>query len=88
MSQSNDSHDPAPKPPQVDESEDTCGAGRVQDRVGRQYDEALGESIRRDSGAADLRVIRPGHAYTMEYQSDRINVHLDESGTITEIDCG
>lgn len=88
MSHTNASHDPAPKPPQVGESEDACGAERVQDRIGRHYDEALGESIHRDSGAADLRVIRPGHAYTMEYQSDRINVHLDQSGTITEIDCG
>ncbi|MGQ4878020.1 I78 family peptidase inhibitor [Billgrantia sp. LNSP4103-1] len=88
MSQSDAPRDPAPKPPQVSERENACGAGRVQDRVGRRYDEALGDSIRRDSGAADLRVIRPGHAYTMEYQGDRINVHVDEGGTITDIGCG
>ncbi|MGR4070208.1 I78 family peptidase inhibitor [Halomonas sp. LR3S48] len=84
----NASHDPAPKPPQVGESEDDCGAQRVQDRVGRRYDEALGESIRQQSGAATLRVIRPGHAYTMEYRGDRINVHIDDSDTITDIGCG
>jgi hypothetical protein len=88
MSHSNTPHDPAPKPPQVGEREDACGAGRVQDRIGRRYDETLGESIRRDSGAATLRVIRPGHAYTMEFQDDRINVHIDEGGTITDIGCG
>lgn len=60
----------------------------MQDRVGRRYDEALGESIQRESGAATLRVIRPGHAYTMEFRGDRINVHIDDSDTITDIGCG
>lgn len=85
---SNPASEPAPKPPRVSESEDACGAQRVQDRVGRRYDEALGESIRRESGAATLRTIPPGHAYTMEYRGDRINVHLDSSDTITNIGCG
>ncbi|WP_111414952.1 I78 family peptidase inhibitor [Billgrantia lactosivorans] len=84
----NASHDPAPRPPQVSEQEDACGAQRVQDRIGRRFDEALGESIRRESGAASLRIIRPGHAYTMEYQGDRINVHIDDNDTITDIGCG
>jgi hypothetical protein len=88
MPNSNPPHEPAPKPPQVDEGEDPCGARHVQDRIGRDYDEALGESIQRESGAATLRVIRPGHAYTMEYRGDRINVHIDESDTITDIGCG
>ncbi|NIC07118.1 I78 family peptidase inhibitor [Billgrantia bachuensis] len=90
MSNANNApHDPAPKPPRVSEGgEDACGAQRVQDRVGRRYDEALGESIRRESGAATLRVIRPGHAYTMEYRGDRINVHIDDSDTVTDIGCG
>ncbi|QOR40413.1 hypothetical protein HNO52_19200 [Billgrantia diversa] len=85
----NVSPDPAPKPPRVSEGgEDVCGALHVQDRVGRRYDEALGESIRRESGAATLRVIRPGHSYTMEYRGDRINVHIDDSDTVTDIGCG
>lgn len=90
MSNSNPSqaHDPAPKPPEVSEGEDACGARHVQDRIGRRYDEALGESIQRESGAATLRVIRPGHAYTMEFRGDRLNVHIDDSDTITDIGCG
>ncbi|MCE8018362.1 hypothetical protein HOP62_19975 [Halomonas sp. MCCC 1A17488] len=84
----NAAHDPAPKPPRVSGSEDACGAQRVQDRLGRRYDEALGESIRRESGAATLRVIRPGQAYTLEYRGDRINVHIDDGDTITDIGCG
>lgn len=81
-------HETAPQPPRVSEREDVCGAQRVQDRIGRQHDEGLAESIRQESGAAVLRVIRPGHVYTMDYRSERINVHIDEGGVITSIGCG
>lgn len=80
-------HEPAPPPPRVETSA-ACGAERVQDRVGREYSEALGESIQRESRAASLRVIRPGQAVTLDYRSDRINVRLDEDDVITEIGCG
>ena len=81
-------HETAPQPPRVSEREDACGAQRVQDRIGRQHDESLTESIRQESSAVALRVIRPGHAYTMDYRSERINVHIDESEIITSIGCG
>lgn len=80
--------EPAPQPPRVSEREDACGAQRVQDRIGRQHDESLTASIRQESGAVALRVIRPGHAYTMDYRGERINVHIDEGGVITSIGCG
>lgn len=81
-------HGSAPPPPRVSEREDACGAQRVQDRIGRQHDESLTASIRQESGAVALRVIRPGHAYTMDYRGERINVHIDEGGVITSIGCG
>ncbi len=77
----------APLPPSV-EANLRCGAEHVQDRVGRQYDEALGEAIHAESGAAAMRVIRPGQAVTLDYRADRLNVRLDEEDVITEIDCG
>lgn len=80
--------DAAPRPPTVTEGGDRCGAGRVQDRVGRHYDESLGDSIRSESGAGVLRVMRPGEAHTLEYRGDRLNVRLDEDGVITAIGCG
>ncbi|MCH4563869.1 I78 family peptidase inhibitor [Halomonas sp. EGI 63088] len=80
--------DPAPRPPTVSEGGDGCGAGPVQDRVGRHYGESLGESIRRESGAGAFRVMRPGEAHTLEYRGDRLNVRLDEDGVITDIGCG
>jgi hypothetical protein len=80
-------HEPAPPPPRV-ETRGECGAGQVQDRVGREFSEALGEAIQAESGAATMRVIRPGEAVTLDYRADRLNVRLDENDIITEIGCG
>lgn len=88
MNQSNPPREPAPEPPRVSNGEDACGASRVQDRIGRRYDEALGESIREQSGAGALRVMRPGYAYTLEFREDRLNVRVDEGDVITDIGCG
>lgn len=81
------SHESAPPPPRV-ESRGECGAAQVQDRVGRAYSEALGEAIHAESGAAAMRVIRPGDAVTLDYRPDRLNVRLDDDDVITEIGCG
>ncbi|MFY0991756.1 I78 family peptidase inhibitor [Halomonas sp. C05BenzN] len=88
MTQSNAPREPAPEPPRVSEGGDACGARHVQDRVGRQYDETLGQSIHEESGAGAFRVLRPGEAHTLEYRADRLNVRLDEDGVITAIGCG
>lgn len=33
------------------------------------------------------RIIRPGMAVTMDYSPDRVNIEIDESGTITGVRC-
>ncbi|MBF8222937.1 I78 family peptidase inhibitor [Halomonas sp. 328] len=88
MAQSNASREPAPPPPRVTEGEDACGARHVQDRVGRHYDESLSNAIHSESGARQVRVMRPGHAYTMDYLHDRLNIRLDERERITDLFCG
>lgn len=80
--------EPAPEPPRVTEGEDACGAGRVQDRVGRPFDAALGASLREESGADALRVMRAGEAHTLDYRAERLNVRLSERDRITALDCG
>ncbi|SDO51075.1 Peptidase inhibitor I78 family protein [Halomonas shengliensis] len=81
------SPEPAPPPPRVADG-DACGAERVQDRIGRAYDAALGEAIRAESGAVSMRVVRPGEAVTLDYRPERLNVRLDEDDVIAEIACG
>ncbi len=80
--------DEAPLPPKVNTDADSCGAGRVQDRVGRRFADSLGESMLTESGAGALRVMKPGQAYTQEYRADRLSLRLDEDGVITTIGCG
>lgn len=80
--------DPAPEPPSVTQRGDTCGARSVQDRVGRQYDESLRASIEEESGAAVVRVLRPGDMATMDHRPDRLNIRLDDSDRIDHIGCG
>lgn len=80
--------DEAPLPPRVTTDTDSCGAARVQDRVGRHFGNPLGESMLSESGAEAMRVMEPGQAYTMEYRADRLNIRLDEAGVITAIGCG
>lgn len=79
--------DPAPPPPRVEASGE-CGAERVQDRIGRTFDDTLGEAIEAESGAASMRVVRPGEAVTLDYRADRLNVRLDDEDVIDEIVCG
>jgi hypothetical protein len=80
--------DEAPLPPTVTTDADSCGAGRVQDRVGRRFADSLGDSMLAESGAAAMRVMHPGQAYTLEYRADRLSIRLDEDGVITTIGCG
>jgi len=83
------SREPAPEPPRVTgEEADPCGAGRVQEMVGRHFDESMRASLRQASGAGSLRVMRPGEAHTLDYRAERLNVRLDDRGRITALDCG
>ncbi|MDR5860240.1 hypothetical protein FZZ93_06810 [Halomonas eurihalina] len=80
--------DEAPKPPTMSQTNDACGAQQVQGHIGDSYTEALGERLERDSGAATVRVKRPGQAVTMEFRADRLDVSLDDAGVIQAIRCG
>ncbi|MHB0776147.1 I78 family peptidase inhibitor [Halomonas sp. WWR20] len=66
----------------------TCGAEAVQSAVGRALDEALRERLASESGAARVRTMRPGQAYTMDYREDRLSVRVDAQGRIESLSCG
>lgn len=46
--------------------------------------DAVVETMRFDR---PTRIIRPGMAVTMDYSPDRVNIEIDESGTITGVRC-
>jgi hypothetical protein len=61
------------------------GLGRM---VGRTWSRSLRSQALRLSGARAARVIRPGDIVTMDYRTDRLNVHLTAQGRIERFDCG
>jgi hypothetical protein len=54
--------------------------------VGRQAGEAQGTALK--EGVSEVRVIPYGMPYTQDYQSDRLNLHLDRSGKVTRAHWG
>lgn len=65
-----------------------CDANRVLYLKGQQR-AAIDESeALRHSGAKRLRWIEPGSAVTMDFRVDRLNLHVDKGGTITDARCG
>jgi Peptidase inhibitor I78 family len=66
----------------------TCNAAAVQGMVGQTATQTLGAEAVRTSGARTMRWIRPGEAVTMDYRTDRLNVHLDAQNRITQVSCG
>jgi hypothetical protein len=65
-----------------------CNADRVQPLVGREATPDLIARAQQRSGARTVRVIRPGMAVTMDFRSDRLNLDLDGTDTITAARCG
>ena len=65
-----------------------CNASRVQGLIGQLATQTLGTEAVRASGSRTLRWIAPGQAVTMDFRTDRLNLHLDGQNRVTRVDCG
>ena len=65
-----------------------CVAARVANLVGRTFTNSLRADALRRSGARTARVIRPGDVVTMDYRSDRLNIHLTPRSRVERLSCG
>ncbi|MET3710023.1 hypothetical protein ABIC65_000703 [Sphingomonas trueperi] len=65
-----------------------CDANRVLDLKGKQRSPAIEADALARSGAKRVRWIEPGSAVTMDFRIDRLNLHVDAAGTITDARCG
>ena len=54
------------------------------------YEALVGNELAAITLPDDLlhRVIKPNDAVTMDYNPDRMNIHVDANGVITEVECG
>ena len=72
----------------VTSSDHKCTIQASGDFVGQPATSETGAAILRATNAAMLRWAPPGAVLTMDYREDRVTVHLDADGKVTEINCG
>ncbi len=56
--------------------------------MGKDSTASVIEAARVQSGAHMARVLRPGQMITKEYNAQRLNLVVDDSGRITAVRCG
>ncbi|MDR3427353.1 I78 family peptidase inhibitor [Silvimonas sp.] len=65
-----------------------CNAEPVQALVGKTSTPELVEMARQQSASKLVRVIKPGDAVTMDFNTQRLNLDVDEAGVIKKAACG
>lgn len=66
----------------------SCDAKAAQALIGKTIDATLTEQARRDAGASVARVLRPHQPVTMEYNSQRLNIDVDDHQVVQQVNCG
>ncbi len=67
---------------------DGCYALNGGSAVGRRYTDTLAEATRLAVGAATVRKLELGRAYTMEFRGDRLNLVIDKAEIVVAVRCG
>jgi hypothetical protein len=65
-----------------------CSVEQVQGVLGQIASAERIEQAQQQANAKLLRVLAPGDFATMDYNPQRLNIHIDESETITRLNCG
>jgi hypothetical protein len=66
----------------------SCDASQVQGLVGQTYSDAVQAQAKEDSGASDVRVLKPNQPVTMEFIGERLNIEIDDKNVISGVRCG
>lgn len=66
----------------------SCDAKAVQALVGKTVTPTLAEDARREAGASVARVLHPHEPVTMEYNSQRLNIDVDDRQVVKQVNCG
>jgi hypothetical protein len=66
----------------------SCTAENVQDVIGKTASPELQEDARRRSGAEWVRILRPGSIVTLEFNHQRLNLHVDDHALVQRVNCG
>ncbi len=80
---------PAPAaPPAAAVDAAACDAVQAQWLVGKTPTEAEVEQARTDAGAQSVRSLKPDQVVTMEFNATRLNLDVDDAGTVVGVRCG
>lgn len=74
--------------PSQDTTPGGCDAAKASHVTGKHISPAQEQEAMRSSGAATLRVIQPGQAITRDYRAERLNLQLNDYGTVVRAYCG
>lgn len=69
-------------------NEASCSVENTDWAIGKTADPATGRKLFQQSGAGLWRIISPEKVVPADTRADRLNVHVDESNTITAVKCG
>ncbi len=65
-----------------------CTVDNLQNMLGQDASVERIEQLQLKANAKFVRVLAPGDAATLDYNLQRLNIHIDESETITRLTCG
>lgn len=66
----------------------TCDAGKAQSFVGQVASAEVQAQARDAAGAASVRTLKPNQPTTREFMAQRLNLHVDDAGNVTSVNCG
>lgn len=65
-----------------------CDPSKSTALVGRVADATVVAEAKRLTRSKGARVVAPGAMVTMDYRTDRVNLHVDPQGKVVMIRCG
>jgi hypothetical protein len=77
-----------PAPPPAADPALGCTSAAVSHLKGQMATPALLEQARLQAAASSARILTPSSVVTLEYNSQRLNLNVDDQGLITRVTCG
>ena len=77
-----------PAPPTPPAAATACDDSQAQWAIGKKVTDADIEQARKDSGAESARTLKPNQPVTLEFNGNRLNLDVDDTGVVTAIRCG
>ncbi|WDZ97834.1 I78 family peptidase inhibitor [Herbaspirillum sp. WKF16] len=78
----------AREPGQAGAAPGDCDASRVDHLIGENVSGYIERLAMRESGAQDVRVLKPDSIATMDFNARRLNIHTDPGKVIIKLSCG